>query len=163
MLGDQINHLAADHAGRPSGRGEFGDELAPHRWVTVRIGIGQHPEGGRQQTVSGEHRRCFVELLVAGRAAAPQFAVVHRRQIVVHERIGMDHLDCRSDLQGATPRNPEQTRAGEHKKRAQPLAWCQRRIAHRVIDPRLEIGRHDEQLIERDIGQLRRLRQRLGK
>ena len=74
----------------------------------------------------------------------------------------MDHLDGCGDLQGTVPGNPEQTRAGQHEKRAQPLARRQRRIAHRLIDPRFEVGRHDEQLIERDISQLRRLCQRLG-
>jgi len=114
MLGDQIDHLAADHAGRPGSSGERCHQLAAHPRIAMRIGIGQRPEGGRQETVAGEHRRRFVELLVAGGAAAAQVAVVHRRQIVVHERIGMDHLDCRGDLQGAAPRNPEQTSAGQH-------------------------------------------------
>ena len=120
----------------------------------MRIGIGQHPEGRGQQTVSGEHRRRLVELLVAGRAAAAQIAVVHRRQIVMHERVGVDHLDRRRDLQGATPRHPEKTRARQHEKRAQPFAGRQSRVAHRVIDPRLEAGRHDQQPLERGIGQL---------
>ena len=91
-------------------RGQRRDQLAAHRRVAMRIGIGQHLERHRQQTVAGEHRGRVVELLVAGRPAAPQIAVVHRRQIVVDQRIGVDHLDRRRDLQGAAPRHAEQLR-----------------------------------------------------
>ena len=162
MLGDQIDHLAADHAGGAGSGGECRDELAAHRRIAMRVGIGQHLEGSGQQAVAGEHRGRLVEFLVAGRAAAAQIAVVHRRQIVMDERIGVDHLDRRRHLQRATPRNTEQPRARQHEKRPQPFARRQRRVAHRFVDPRLEAGRHDQQPIERDIGQLRGLRQRLG-
>jgi hypothetical protein len=45
---------------------------------------------------------------VAGRPTAPQIAIVHSRQIVVDQRIGVHHLDGCRDLQGAAPRHPEQ-------------------------------------------------------
>ena len=65
------------------------------------VGMRQHLEGQGQQAVARQHRGRVVELLVAGRAAAAQIAVVHRRQIVVDQRIGMHHLDRRRDLQRA--------------------------------------------------------------
>ncbi len=51
--------------------------------------------------VAGEDRGRLVEGLVAGRPAAAQIAVVHRRQIVVDQRIGVHHLDRRGDLKRA--------------------------------------------------------------
>ena len=45
-----------------------------------------------KQPVAGQDRRRLVERLVAGRPAAPQVVVVHRRQVVVDQRIGVHHL-----------------------------------------------------------------------
>ena len=44
------------------------------------------------QCIAGENRGCFVEAHVTRWPAASQIVVVHRRQIVVNERVGMDHL-----------------------------------------------------------------------
>ena len=47
MLGDQIDHLAADHAGG-AGRGrQRRHELAAHRRIAMRVGMRQHLEGQR--------------------------------------------------------------------------------------------------------------------
>ena len=159
-LGDQVDHLAADHAGAAGRSRQGGDELAAHRRVAVRVGVRQHLEGHRQQPVAGEDRGRIVELLVAGRPAAAQIAVVHRRQIVVDQRIGMDHLDRRRDLQRAAPRHPEEPRAGQHQERPQPLSRGQRRIAHRLVDPRLQLRRRAQQPVDDRIGQLDRHRRR---
>ena len=99
MLGNQVDHLTPNHTGRTGGGGEFRDELAPHRRIAMRVGVGQHPEGRGQQTVSSENRRRLVELFVARRAAAAQIAIVHRGQVVMNEGIGMDHLDRRGRSQ----------------------------------------------------------------
>ena len=81
----EIDHLSADHTGCTGGGGEFRDEIASYRRIAVGVGMGQHPEGCGQQTVSGENRRRLVELLVAGRSPAPEVAVVHRRQVVMDQ------------------------------------------------------------------------------
>ena len=90
-----------------------------------------------QQAVARQDRGRLVELLVAGRPTAPEVAVVHRRKIVMNQRIGMDQLDRRRHLQCAAGGHAEQARRRQHEERAQPLAGRQRRIAHRVVDPRL--------------------------
>ena len=163
MLGDQIDHLTADHSGRPGRRGQRADQLAANRRIAVRIGIGQHAECRGQQPVAGEHCGRVIELLMAGRAAAAQIAVVHRRQIVVHERIGMHHFDRRRDLQGAAPCHSEEAAAGEHEKRAQALAGCQCGVAHRLINSRLQARRYHQEPLESCIGQPGRLVQRARK
>ena len=47
------------------------------------------------QRIAGEDRGRFVEGAVRGRAAAAQVVVIHGRQVVVNERIGVDQLDGR--------------------------------------------------------------------
>jgi hypothetical protein len=54
---------------------------------------GQQFEGERLQRVAGEDGGRLVERDVAGRLAAAQIVVVHRRQVVVDQRVGVDHLD----------------------------------------------------------------------
>ena len=161
-LGDQVDHLAADHAGGAGRARQRGNQFATHRRVAMRVGMSQHLERHRQQPVAGKDCGGFVELFVAGRPAAPQVAVVHRRQVIVDQRIGMNHLDRRRDLQGAAPDHPEQPRSGEHQQRPQPLAGSQRRISHCIIYPGFETGRCGEQPFEQRIGQPGGNRRRLG-
>ena len=49
-------------------------------------------EGQRLQGVAREDGCGFVELAVAGRPAAAQVVVVHGRQVVVDQRVGVDHF-----------------------------------------------------------------------
>ena len=86
---------------RPPGAhaGGGGRELGAERGAR---GIGQgavreRDEGLRLQRVAGEDRGRFVEGDVHGRLAATQRIVVHRRQVVVHQRIGVHqfHRDGR--------------------------------------------------------------------
>ena len=46
-----------------------------------------------QQAVTDEDRLPLAEADVGGRAAAPQVVVVHRRQVVVDERVGVNQLE----------------------------------------------------------------------
>ena len=51
--------------------------------------------GLREQPVAGEDRDVLAERDMARRPAAPQVVVVHRGQVVVDERVGVDELDRR--------------------------------------------------------------------
>ncbi len=53
----------------------------------------QHLERQRLQCVAHEERGRLVIGLVAGRSTAAQVIIVHRRQIVVHQRVRMYELD----------------------------------------------------------------------
>ena len=46
-----------------------------------------------EQAVAGEDRHVLAEHHVRGRAAPAQVVVVHRRQVVVDQRVGVDQLD----------------------------------------------------------------------
>ena len=99
-----VHHLSTDHAGgsapptprvpmaqrkladdvddRCGGRGELGDRL----------------EGECLQCVAGEDCDGFAEGDVAGGFAAAQIVVVERGQIVVDQRVGVDHFDRSAEV-----------------------------------------------------------------
>ena len=104
--------------------------------IAVRVLVRQHLEGQRLQGVAGQDRGRLVELLVTGGLAAPQIVVVHRRQVVVDQRIGVQEFDGAGGAQGGQRADLEQRCAGQHEERAQPLAAAQARIAHRLEDAR---------------------------
>ena len=93
----EIDGLAAGHAARAAGVGQQGDhfELACR---TSPIGwLGQQLEGQRLQAVADQQGGRLVVLDVAGRLAAAQHVVVHARQVVMHQRIGVDQFDGAGD------------------------------------------------------------------
>ena len=61
--------------------------------------VGDDVEGKRQQAVAGKDGGRLVEGLVHGRLAAAQIVVVHRRQVVMDERIAVDAFERRRHAQ----------------------------------------------------------------
>ena len=54
---------------------------------------GQNLERAGQQSVTGQDRQRFTVSRVAGGNPPPQLVVVHRRQVIVDQRIGVHHFD----------------------------------------------------------------------
>ena len=121
------------------------------RNVCLRSGL----ERRGQQTVAGEHCRRLVERLVASRTAAAQIVVVHTRQIVVNERIGMDHFERTRERQGVFDVAAVQAAELEHDHRTQALA-----ARHRGVFRRLENAVVALMRLAREIALERRLDQR---
>ena len=88
----------------------------------------------RQQRVARQHGDAFAEDLVVGRLAAAEIVVVHRRQIVVDERIGVDAFDGAGERQGVGFASAAGGRGGKAERGAHPLAAGKERIAHRLVD-----------------------------
>ena len=88
----------------------------------------QNVEGERQKPIAGQNRGGFVEGLVSGGAAAPQCIVVHRRQVVVHQRITVHTFERRRDHHGLAPGRAKQRRAFDHQKRTQPFAAARMKV-----------------------------------
>ena len=84
--------------------------------------IGQHRKGLGQQTVAGQDRGRLVELLVHGRTAPAQVAVIHGRKVVVHQAVAVDHLDRSGRAQGTGRRYVEQAGALDHQEGPKALA-----------------------------------------
>ena len=75
------------------GVAEGEDQLDAGFGVGMGVGLGQDLEGAGLERVAGEDGGGFVEGDVHGGAAAAQGVVVHRRQVVVHERIRVHQFD----------------------------------------------------------------------
>ena len=90
-----VEHLAADHAfDRAHGIGDEADDL--DRRGGRALESGQHLEGAGLQRVAGQDGDGFAKGLVAGGLAAAQVVVVQGGQIVVDQRIGVEHLQGRA-------------------------------------------------------------------
>ena len=66
-------------------------------FITDDYAFGHSLERERQQRIARQQRQRFAEDLVAGRAPAPQIIVVHARQVVMNQRIGVDQFDSAAD------------------------------------------------------------------
>ena len=93
---------------------------------------GDDVEGDGEQRVAGKDRGRVVERLVRGGAAAAQVGVVHRRQVVMDQRIAVDAFERSAGEQRRIARHVEDRRALGHKERSQPFAAVQAAIAHGV-------------------------------
>jgi len=88
----QVQGLAADHAAPAGGLGEdaHGQKAAVGGQPFIP---GQHGEGLREQTVPRQDGLAFAKGYVAGGLAPPEIVIVHGREIIVDERIGVDVLE----------------------------------------------------------------------
>src|SRR5579872_5627398 len=130
--GQHVDHLPASHPTGTRGRSQPHDQLAPRLRVRMRVRLRQHLECAGLERVARQDRRRLIERLVRGRLAPAQIVVVHRRQIVMHQRIAVQHLDRRRYPRRTGLRHREQGRGLHHQERPHPLAATQRRIAHRL-------------------------------
>jgi hypothetical protein len=88
------------------------------------------------QGVARKKRRRFVELHVAGRLSAAKHVVIHARQVVVDERVRMDHLDGTGDDVQALALGLCHFAGTEDQHRAHAFATTQRRVAHGIVQSR---------------------------
>ena len=58
----------------------------------MHFGARHDVKGERQQCVAGKNRSRIIECFMHRRSSAAEVVVVHRRQIVMHQRIAMDEL-----------------------------------------------------------------------
>ena len=126
-----VEHLSADHSGEARGARQSGRQC--HAGFRVRIGpwIGQDFEGERLQRVPGQNRRRLVEGAMRGRTAPPQIVVVHRRKVVMDQRIGMHAFDRRASAPRPAVGPAERARGLDHEKGPEPLPAAERGVAHR--------------------------------
>ena len=93
-----FTHLLAERARLPcahsrcsAGIRQFGDQDNAHFRLQWRFG--KYGERERVQCIASQDRGGDVERNVHCRPAPPQVVVVHRRQVVVHQRKRMDQFD----------------------------------------------------------------------
>src|SRR5690606_33310713 len=99
--------------------------------------IGQGLEGQGLKCVSGEDRGGLVEGHVHGGTPAAHVVVVHRRQVVVHQRVGVDQLDRGGRQVQAGFVGAQRGAGGVDQQRTHALAAAEGGVAHgRVQAPR---------------------------
>ena len=128
----EIERLAERHALPAAGLGQQQDQLGANGRIGMALPIAQDLEGEGEQRVAGKDGGRLVEGDMQGRAAAADGVVVHRRQIVMHQRVAMHAFERASGGQGVVRRHAKHSRRFDEKKRPQPLAAAERCIAHRL-------------------------------
>ena len=124
-----VHPLPADDSGRTRRRRERRDALLGRE-------RGENLERGGLERIPGKDRLGDTVLGVDGRAAAPHRIVVHARQVVVDERVGMQQFDRNCGAKRGLRIAANGLADGEAHHRARPLAAAQHRVAHR-FDERL--------------------------
>ena len=142
----------ADETAGAAGRGDLAHDLHPPGGRD-RVRGGENLEGLREQGVAGEDREGLAEDLVRGRPPAADVVVVHRRQVVVDQRVGVDHLDGRRHRQRQRAIEAAALRRGEGERRAQALAAPERAVADRLGESRQVTGDRREHPIEKGLDQ----------
>ena len=132
-------HAARSRRGRSPARRPCRRRRPPPASSThARPACGKRPRPSTRecrglQRIAGQERHRLAVLHVAGGLAAPQRVVVHAGEVVVHERIGVDHLDRGRD--GVDRRRRRRPRTRPRHRRAAGASACRRR-ASRSASPR---------------------------
>ena len=75
--------------------------------------LAEQPHRLREQPVAGEDRDVLPELDVRGGHSPAELVVVHRRQVVVDQRVRVDQLDRRRGRQDPLGLDPDRAGGGE--------------------------------------------------
>ena len=143
----EVELLAAADAGVTRG---VRQNLSAAQRALRRKRRGEHRfKGESLQRVARQHGGGLAEHLVVRRLAAAQIVVVHARQIVVDERIGMQQLHAAGD--GKRGVNIAAAKAAEFQRQDRPQALAARgeTVAHGVEQPRVGLVRGDALCIEK--------------
>ena len=131
----EVVGLAADERARARRRGELAQRREP-RAGRASPAVARAP---RRRSASSASPASTADGLavgdVHGRAAAALVVVVHARQVVVDERVGVDQLDGgRERAARARARRPTASPPAKRERRAQPLAAREEQVAHRRVE-----------------------------
>ena len=126
----EIRLLSSHHAHGPGRVGQI-DAAGGCRRGRVHV-AGDNLKSQRQERVAGKNGSRFAELHMASGDSAAQVVVIHCGQIVVDERIGVDHLDRTRRGHRRLDRSAGRLARQQRQQGAQPLAAGQQAIRHGV-------------------------------
>ena len=130
----QIDGLTAHHAARArrlrqhpqhpqADRGSLGHALV----------LAEHLESQRLQGIAGQDRQRFAAGFMAARPTVAQIVVVHGRQVVVDQGIGMDELHRAGGAVQGFQGRPDRRAGRVDQHRADALAAAQHGVAHGLM------------------------------
>ena len=105
----------------------------------------------RQQCITSQHGDAFAKNFVVGRLAAAKIIVIHRRQIIVDERVSVDALHRARERHGVGIFSAARFRRRQQNCRAHPFAAGEERVTHRLVDGGGTGGRGRQETIERAV------------
>jgi len=138
----QVDRLAAGHAAAARGARQQRAQARLQCRGDAVVGGRQDLERERLHGVAGKHRLGHPEADVHRRLAAAQDIVVHARQVVVDQRVGVDELDRAGCAQRRRTHAVDRIGRGEHEQRTQSLSAVEDGIAHGVAEAGWCIGRN---------------------
>jgi hypothetical protein len=131
----EIERLPGDQAFGTGGarKGGGGGERRGVGQPVTRRQRGQYLEAEREQGVAGQDRDRFSELFVGARLSAAQIVVIHAREIVVHERVGVHALERARRIQrDVAIRSMQSVVCPQAQEWTHPLPATQERIANGI-------------------------------
>ena len=136
VFGLQVHHLSADHAvDGASGVRDLRND--GHTRLGRALQLGEDFVGVGLQAVPGENRDGIAKHFVGGGAAAAQVIVVEGRQVVVDERVGMQHFQRGAQVLDAGRNATGDNASGFHAEDgAQAFASGKYAVAHRLMNGR---------------------------
>ena len=126
-----VDVLPADHAVDAGRRRQLADRREHVARVALLV-VGEVAERLGVEPVPGQDRDVLAERAVAGRPAAAQVVVVHRRQVVVDQAVGVDQLERGRERQHAVL-VLDRPRRGQREDRADALAAREQAVAHGLL------------------------------
>ena len=111
----------------------FGDQLQAALVVESFV-FGNGLEGKTLQGIPSQNRCCFSKADVTGGAAATQVVVVHRRQVVMYQRVGMNHLQRAGGCQQLRASRSERLPRGQQQQRSKALTAGEDTPADRAVN-----------------------------
>ena len=133
-LAFDVGYLAADHAFHGAGgEGEFLDEREFARGLEA-LDPRECLHRQREQRVARKDGHRVAEDFVVGQFAAAVIVVIERRQVVVNQRIGMDHLERTGRFESAGGVVRDRCGGLQTEHRADPFTAREQAVAHGAMD-----------------------------
>ena len=128
----KIEHLTGNHAGYAAAARDFinCEEALPFVDRAVQARAEHRLKREVQKTVAGENRLTFPEYDVIRRSSAAEAVVVHSGQIIVNQRIGMNHFDCARKIQRVVRIFAQHIHRRQQHRRTQTLSTRKQAVAH---------------------------------
>ena len=127
LFAHDIQHLAANHAERPGTLTEDRNGAADLSGVFQFCPCG-HGESIRQQGIPGQHSHSLAVNLMVGQAAPAVIVIIHARQVIVDQTVGMDHLHGSPEGQSLFRLFSAHPAEFQGQNGAQPFSACQEAV-----------------------------------
>ena len=147
-FGFEIGDLAGDESAAAGAGGDLLEDSA-QRVAARGLGAGGNLEGDGEERVARKNGDSFPEGLVASGAAAAEIVIIHARQIVVHERVGMNAFDGAGERQSGFGLATTGLRGGEAEDGTEALAAGEEAVAHRLMNGGGADGGGGQEALER--------------